>query len=125
MNRATIEFLNQRREPHFAVFCEIVDGKEEARLRNLAAPGAAALELALLLTKFETEIPDEWRTNLIRVAAGLLALQDEINAGTDDGTDDVLRINGRPVSAVTSDELKAHIESIGLRAVDRKRQLGA
>ena len=57
-------------------FIEIQDAAESAgnRLDLEAAPGAALMEVATILKRFEDQIDDEWRYRLIMTGAALFEL---------------------------------------------------
>jgi hypothetical protein len=68
--------LTDAQKACFPVYIEIQDAAT-AMPRNIILGqlgGAGAMEIATILTKFEDQIDDEWRHNLIRVGAGLLRL---------------------------------------------------
>ena len=55
-----------RKEPHYAVHCEMQDAAKTAGIgQALNAPAAASVELAMLITQFETSIDDEQRARII------------------------------------------------------------
>ena len=68
-------------EPHFAAYCEIQDASEKVAGADLtAAPGAAVIEIAKLLTQFDGQIDDEHRATLIMLGGALLRLSDQLQS---------------------------------------------
>ena len=65
--------LDEQDRSAFAVHCEIQDASENDVDIN-AAPLSASLHIARLLTRFETQIDDEWRAQLIQLGGDLVRL---------------------------------------------------
>ncbi len=81
MDRALTDFyarldLTEDQKAVFPVYTEIQDAADamsgDLPLDQLG--GACAMEIAKILTRFDGEIDDEWRHNLIIVGAGMLRL---------------------------------------------------
>lgn len=57
----------------FAAHCELQDASE-LEVDVAAAPLAASLQIAKILTRFDAGIDDEWRAELIQLGGALIRL---------------------------------------------------
>lgn len=66
---------------HLAAYAEMQDAAKLS-VRVVDAPAAASIELAKLLTRFESQIKDDWRAIIIHIGGGLLRLDCQLNQKT-------------------------------------------
>jgi hypothetical protein len=75
-----IDIPDTPREPHFAAHCELQDAAKQATMSDAAnSPAQASIEFAKFLTRFDTQIDDEWRATIVHIGGALIRLSNEMD----------------------------------------------
>ncbi len=73
---------------YYAAHCEMQDVAARTSIaESLAAPAAASIELAMLVTQFETSIDDEQRARIIALGGLCIRLANQLDKDPESSTD--------------------------------------